>query len=369
MISAVYRQWKFNAPVVSLCVNRNGDWIMAALGDGTAQLFPASDEANEPKSIKLHDGVSLSLQPDADAHAFLSGGDDGRILIIDPAVGEATLLAEHKGQWIDHVAGSADGKYRAYNTGKKIHVLNEEGKPAADTPLAVSSNPGALAFSPNGKRLAVSHYNGVSLWGVNVLTRAVAVARSAEQSRENNAAPTIFAWKGSHLDLIWSPDGKALLTSMQDCALHGWQLSDGKEMRMQGYAAKIRSMGFTARGKYLATSGADQIICWPFSGGGPWGKAPLTLGEPDTRLVTQVAPHPKDEMVAGGYNDGMVVMAPLDGRMEIVINPPSVTDKSPVNGLVWNAAGDALFASSESGTLMLFTIDSVRNAIVQASRH
>jgi len=350
MTSAVYRQWKLDAPVASLCVDRNGDWVMAALGDGTARLFPANAEADEPKPIALHDGVSLSLQPDADAHAFLSGGDDGKIFIIDPALGETTLLAEHKGQWIDHVAGSADGKYRAYNTGKKIHVLDEEGKPKFETPLTAPSNPGALAFSPNGKRLAASHYNGASLWWMNA----------------KDATPIILPWKGSHLDLIWSPDGKALLTSMQDNALHGWQLSDGKEMRMQGYAAKIRSMGFAARGKYLATSGAEQIICWPFSGGGPWGKPPLTLGGTDNRLVTQVAPHPKDEMVAAGYDDGMVVLAPLDGRVEIMVHPPSSTAKSTINGLVWNKDGDSLFASTESGTILLFTIDSVRKALVQA---
>jgi WD40 repeat protein len=351
MTSAIYRQWKLSAPVLSLCINRNGDWVAATLADGTARLFPASDEAIEPTSIKLHDGISLSLQPDADAHAFLSGGDDGKVLILDPLTNSTTLLAEHKNQWIDHVAASSDGKCRAYNTGKIIHVLNEEGAEKFNPLLMVASSPGALSFSPNGKRLAVSHYNGVSLWWMN--------------AKETH--PVTLEFKGSHLGLIWSPDSKLLLTSMQDNALHGWQLSDGKEMRMQGYAAKVRSMNFTPRGKYLATSGADQVICWPFSGGGPWGKPPMTLGGNDNRLVTQVASHPKDDMVAAGYSDGMIVLAPLDGRMEMMINPPSDDPAATINGLVWNAAGDALFASSESGTVLLFTINSVRKALVQTA--
>ena len=33
-------------------------------------------------------------------------------------------------------------------------------------------------------------------------------------------------------------------------------------------------------------------------------------------------PHPKDEMVAAGYEDGMIILAPLDGRMEMLIHPP-----------------------------------------------
>lgn len=348
---AIYRQWDIDVPVLSLCINRNGDWVAAAMADGTARLFPASDEAIDPKIIKMHDGVSLSLQPDADEHAFLSGGDDGKVLILDPLTDATTLLAEHKNQWIDHVASAIDGGTRAYNTGKKIHVLNEEGSEKFGEPLSAPATPGALAFSPNGKRLAVSHYNGVSLWWMN-----------AKETK-----PAFLEWKGSHLDLIWSPDGKALLTSMQDNALHGWQLADNKEMRMQGYSAKVKSMDFTPRGKYLATSGADQVICWPFSGGGPWGKPPLTLGGSENRLVTQVASHPKDEMVAAGYSDGMIVLAPLDGRMEIMIRQPLATPQSAINGLVWNAEGDALFASTESGTIILFTIKSVRNALVHTS--
>lgn len=348
--SAIFRQWTFDAPIVSLCVNRNGDWVTAALGDGSARVFPASDEADAPKHIALHDGVSLCLQPDADAHAFLSGGDDGKVLILDPVLGATTLLAEHKNQWIDHVASSADGKFRAYNTGKQIHMLDESGAEKFPAPLGVPGHPGDIAFSPNGKRLAVSHYNGVSLWWTH--------------AKDTTAEP--LEWKGSHLGIVWTPDSKALLTSMQEGALHGWQLADKKEMQMQGYASKVRSMNFTTRGKYLATSGADRIICWPFAGGGPWGKPPLVLGGAGERLVTQVAAHPKDEMVAGGYSDGMIVLAPLDGRMEVMIHPPLAATGAAINGLIWNAAGDALFAAVESGTLLLFTIDSVRKAVVHA---
>ncbi len=350
MNSALFHQWVFDAPVLSLCVNRRGDFVAASFADGSVRLFIANDEKDNPHTLALHDGISLSLRPDADDHAFLSGGDDGKVFILNPLTHETTLIAEHKNQWVDHVAGAVDGKHRAYNVGKKIYVLDEEGKAKFDAPLAVPSNAGDIAFSPNGKRLAVSHYNGVSLFWLNA----------------KDATPSVLAWKGSHLDMLWSADGKILMTSMQENALHGWQISDSKEMRMQGYAAKIKSMAWTGRGKFLATAGADQIICWPFSGGGPWGKPPVTLGGQDGRLVTQVAPHPKDDMIAAGYDDGMIVLAPLDGRMEIMIHPPASGDKNTITGLVWNAGGDCLFAATETGNVLLFTIDSVRKALVHA---
>ncbi|MDX2027430.1 MAG: WD40 repeat domain-containing protein [Alphaproteobacteria bacterium] len=345
--SAIARQWNFGLPVTALSANRNGDWMAAALGDGSLRLLPASDEAEQPKELKLHKGISLSLQPDADAHAFLSGGDDGCVYIIDPQLDAPTLLAEHKNQWIDHVASAPEGGFRAYSVGKQAHMLNAEGESLA--PLQAPSSIGGLAFSPNGKRLAASHYNGVSL----VWTKA------------KESAPTKLAWKGSHLGVIWHPDGKILLTSLQENALHGWRLSDNNEMRMQGYAAKVHSMGFSAKGRYLATSGAEEVVCWPFFGGGPWGKTPLTLGGREARLVTQVAAHPKDEMVAAGYDDGMVILAPLDGRMEVMIHPP-VGQGASVTGLAWNGAGNCLFAGNEKGSLTLFTLESVGRSVRSA---
>lgn len=343
--SAIAKQWHFNVPIASLAVNRNGTWVAAAMGDGSVRFLPTHDEADKPKEMALHNGVSLSLRADADDHAFLSGGDDGKVFIVDPKLDAPTLLAEHKNQWIDHVAGSVDG-LRAYTVGKNLYMLNAEGEKHGE-PLAHPSSIGGLAFSPNGKRLAASHYNGVSLWWTNA----------------KDATPVKLMWKGSHLGVIWHPDGKTLLTSLQENALHGWRLSDNNEMRMQGYATKIHSMAFTAKGKYLATAGADQVICWPFFGGGPWGKAPATLGGQDARLVTQVAAHPKDELIAAGYDDGMVILAPLDGRMEVMIAPPVADKGSAVVGLVWSRAGDCLFAALENGTLMLFTLESVRAAV------
>jgi WD40 repeat protein len=349
MQSAIHRQWNFNLPIASLAVNRNGDCVAAAMADGSLRLLPAHDRTEQPKEMPLHKGVSLSLQPDADAHAFLSGGDDGKVFIIDPKIDAPTLLVEHKNKWIDHVAGSVDGNTRAYSVGKYVYMLDEEGAEKLG-PAVLPSSTGGLAFSPNSKRLAASHYNGVSLFW----------------TKAKEANPVKLEWKGSHLGVIWQPEGKIILTSLQENALHGWRMADNNEMRMQGYAAKIHSMSWTPKGKYLATSGAAQVICWPFFGGGPWGKSPLVLGGNDARLVTQVASHPKDELVAAGYADGMIILAPLDGRMEIMVHPPVQEKGAGVTGLAWNAGGDCLFASLENGYLMLFTIGSVSKSITHA---
>ena len=55
-----------------------------------------------------------------------------------------------------------------------------------------------------------------------------------------------------------SPDGDAVVTAMQENALHGWRLSDGQHMRMSGYPAKTEALSFTRNGKWLASSGRGR---------------------------------------------------------------------------------------------------------------
>ncbi len=41
--------------------------------------------------------------------------------------------------------------------------------------------------------------------------------------------------EGLHLGVVFSPDNRFVITSMQEAAMHGWRLSDGGHMRMTGY--------------------------------------------------------------------------------------------------------------------------------------
>lgn len=343
--SAIAQQWAFGVQINALVATASGTHIAASLGDGRIAILALDDSQQEPQFYNSHDGVSLSLAACGDG--FISGGDDGRIVRLLPG-SDPQILAHHKGKWIDHVAATIDGTLIAAAIGKNLYLLDATGQ-TLGAPFLHPTSIGGLAFSPNGKRLAASHNNGLSLWW----------SKATEQK------PVMLTWKGSHLGVTWHPDGKTVLTSMQENALHGWRLTDMNEMRMQGYAGKIHAMQWTPRGKWLVTSGAAQAVCWPFFGGGPWGKAPQGLGHDRGILAHSVAPHPKDELVAIGYQDGMIELAPLDGRPGVMIHPPIDVYGHTVTGLQWNQAGDSLFAASESGYLMLFTLDSVAAAVRQ----
>src|SRR2546430_5952497 len=99
-------------------------------------------------------------------------------------------------------------------------------------------------------------------------------------------------------------------------------------MRMSGYSAKVRSFAWTADGKWLATSGSEQLILWPFgSKDGPMGKQPRMLA-PYSKRAVAVACHPSQEIVAAGFEDGLVMLCRIDDGAEILAKKPGVAPMS-----------------------------------------
>src|SRR5215831_9364537 len=307
------------APVVG--VHFLGSTAVFVLGE-EALLFAAGE--GEPQRVAVHGGGILAAA--SDGRHIVTGGDDGKVAATKSDMTTLTIAADSRHRWIDHVAIAPDGMV-AWSAGKDAFVQARTGEPRQ---LEAPSTVGGLAFAPKGLRLAIAHYHGVTLWFPNAV----------------KAAPERPEWKGSHLGVTFSPDGRYLVTAMQEPALHGWRLNDGKHMRMSGYFTKVRSMAWTADGKGLATSGAPQLIVWPFHGkDGPMGKEPVMLA-PAERQVSAVACHPEKDVIAAGYKDGSVLLVRTADGAEVLARRPG---GSPVSALAWNPKGTALAFGIEDG--------------------
>jgi WD40 repeat protein len=297
-----------------------GDRAAFVGGEENVALVGGQDEVTK---VAVHSGGILSVA--SDGVRIVMGGDDGKVVALN-GKGEVSLLAtDAKRRWIDAVALHPDGAF-AWSAGKTAFVRSGKGE---EKSLEVPSTVGGLAFAPKGLRLAVSHYNGVTLWFPNMA-----------------ATPEFLAWAGSHLAATFSPDNKFLVTAMHEPALHGWRLADNRHMRMSGYPGRVKSMSWSAGGKYLATSGADTVILWPFtSKDGPMGKEPAMFA-PLSARVSAVACHPKNEIFAAGYSDGTVLMVRLEDGAEILVRRNGTP---PVAALAWNAKGTLLAFADEDG--------------------
>ncbi|HEY6024032.1 MAG TPA: WD40 repeat domain-containing protein, partial [Pseudolabrys sp.] len=177
---------------------------------GQTPVFVLGEEAllfadETERRVGIHAGGILASA--SDGARIVTGGDDGKLVETVAAGEHRELASDDKRRWIDQVALGPDGAV-AWSAGKTAHVLTKKGE---DRHFDAPSTVAGLAFAPKGFRLAIAHYNGATLWFPNA-----------------SAKPETLEWKGSHLGVTISPDGRFLITTMQEPTLHGWRIADAK---------------------------------------------------------------------------------------------------------------------------------------------
>jgi len=310
----------FKAYVSAALFDGSGEAVFA-LGDGTVRFETGA-------SIEAHDGAVLCATIHPKGGGLITGGDDGR-LVWSQASG-AEMLAEIKGRWIDAVASNAESGLIAFCAGRDLHV-RDAGDPKFARLFTHERSVAAVAFDAKGRRIAAATYGGAMLW----------YARIAEQK------PTPLKWAGSHIAVAFSPDGKYLMSSMQENQLHGWRLADSKDLKMGGYPAKVKSLVFFSKGLLMATSGAPGAVVWPFAGAnGPMGKEAAEIGFDESAMVARVAATPDKSLLAAGLDDGRVWVCDVaTSRMETI-----KAEKGPaISALALSATGDRIAWGDEEG--------------------
>jgi WD40 repeat protein len=303
-----------------------GDIPVYALADGTVHRLDHGHQA-----VQMHDGLTTAVLS-RDGKALITGGEDGLVRALN-AEGTAAEIGTAGKKWVTALATGPQGAV-GYAAGKTAFVRLNDGSVKEFTEERSIEG---LAFAPKGMRLATARYNGGTLFWVATAGK-----------------PIDLEWKGAHTAVQFSPDGKYIVTIMQENALHGWRLDDMKHMRMSGYPAKVKSWSWSVKGKWLATAGAPAAIVWPFQGkDGPMGKAPLELGTRGDAMVTSVACHPEEDIVAIGYSDGMVMAVRFADAKEVLLRRGG---KGPISSMAWDKEGYRVAFGSEDGDCGLIDI-------------
>lgn len=310
----------FDAFVTAVLFDRAGRAAFA-LGDGTVRF-----ESGE--ALAAHDGAALGAALHPSGEGLVTGGDDGRVVWSRPSGVE--VLAQINGRWIDAVATSAASGLIAFAAGREVHV-RDAADPGFARVFTHDKSVADLAFEPKGRRLAAATYGGVALW----------YARIADQK------PQLLKWAGSHIAAAFSPDARFVMSSMQENQLHGWRLADGKDLRMGGYPAKVRSMAFLSKGLLLATAGAPGAVVWPFVGAsGPMGKEAIEIGFDESALVVRVAAALNHSLLAAGLEDGRVWICDLNSQRR---DPVKAEKGAAISALALSPDGRRLAWGDEDG--------------------
>jgi WD40 repeat protein len=84
------------------------------------------------------------------------------------------------------------------------------------------------------------------------------------------------------------------------------------------------------------------------------GKPPLEVGSGLGRLVTSVAVHPKNPIVAAGFDEGQVIVCALSRREKVVrLRWP---DWERITALAWSRDGARRAAGTKAGAVSVFDL-------------
>jgi WD40 repeat protein len=309
----------FDAYVTAALFDKDGG-ARFAIGDGTVRR-------EDGGVVEAHDGASLAacLHPSGDG--VISGGDDGRLVWVTDGVQE---LAKIPGRWIESVAASAESGLIAFAAARDLHVRDARDAAFSRT-FTHEKSVADVAFDPKGRRIAAATYGGCALW----------YARIVDQK------PVTLKWAGSHIACAWSPDGRFLVSSMQENQLHGWRVADEKNMRMAGYPSKVKSLVFLSKGALLGTSGSNGAVMWPFAGAtGPMGKQAAEIGYDEAALSTRLAAAPNTSWIACGLDDGRVWAADVTGQR---LEPLKAEKGAAISALAMSPDGKRIAWGDEDG--------------------
>lgn len=286
-----------------------------------------------PKIALSPGGDFLAVGCDTDRR----GGKDGHTWIYDALTGQLKYTLAASGGC---VALSPDGHLLATGSwANSVKLWNPmSGKlwgVLTNVPKVV-----ALAFSPDGKKLAVCDNTDIpGLWMFNLATG----------QRQRLAS----GHEGAIWETAFSPDGEHLATASSDQTVREWDLKTGQECgRLRGHLFAVNKVVYSPDGRTIASGGNDGTLrLWHATSAGGRARQPSVGRSEGLNLI----PPPPGMDLAGFYADGQYISATTRNGQTALLKLPDLA-----LGNIHPVQGRAL-GFSEQGTI-LSTLAMVTNA-------
>jgi len=198
-----------------------------------------------------------------------------------------------------------------------------------------------VAYSPDGKQVAVAGSLGIWLYNANDLTE-IGLLKGHTQEVET---------------ISFSPDGQMLASGSRDTTIRLWNVEQQTQIsRLQGHTAPVFSVAFSPDGKTLASASADfvgadnTVRLWDVDAQNQIGVLDEHIGP-----VLAVTFSPDGETLAsGGGFDQTIRLWDVKRQRQIAVLQGHT---GGVNGLAFSPDGRTLASGSDDETVRLWDVE------------
>jgi WD40 repeat protein len=336
--------------VIDLAWSPDGTQLAAASASGPVSIFQGSTGAKIHELPGHDNGTNCIAWKPSASTTLATGGQDGTVKLWDTAAGQHTATAELGSAWVEHLAWrpvpatenppsgpdlhpspfTLHSSFLAATAGRDLTFLS----PDASIRHRFKSAPktlSAIAWHPQGGALAAAYFGGVCLWDA-----------------DDFVAQKEFAYANGIHALVWSSDGRWLVSGNQDPSVHLWLPEEDQEFHMSGYEGKVKELSFDRTGRWLATGGGRDACIWDCLGAGPEGREPAML--PHDAKVCAVAFQKKFGVLATASQDGTLMLWSPERKQPLraTIKMPAAATK-----IAWSPDDAYLAIGSEKGAVYI----------------
>jgi WD40 repeat protein/DNA-binding SARP family transcriptional activator len=235
----------------ALAFSPDGQRVGVANGEATARIWDLPS-GQALFTLAGHSGPVTGLAFSPDGKLLATVAMDGRLKVWEAGTGLARYTLEISARpFLD--SGSApkldfspDGRRIVTGGGTKVRIWQaDSGATLAGLP-DLSEAVTALAFSPDGERLALGLAQGeAGVWDVKSGRKQV----------------DLFGHRASVTAIRFSRDGRQMLTSSVDGSVRLWDAASGKELHtLARLAAPVTGAAFSPDGDHVAVSSRDGVV-------------------------------------------------------------------------------------------------------------
>ncbi|TMR11466.1 hypothetical protein ETD86_35665 [Nonomuraea turkmeniaca] len=346
------------APVERVAYRPDGRVLATVSSDYTARLWNVADPLR-PKSAGIVKGHTRGLTAaafSANGKILVTGSADetARLWeVSDTARPRALATVTGHGEPVVSVALNPKGDLLATAGADKSVRLWNIADPAKPKPVAVlkpTADPTEVAFSPDGRMVAVTSSTGVAL--LDVLTPA----------KPSSLAVLTAPDGGGVRSVAFSADGQSLATASSTGALHLWNIATAKLTgTATGHAQAAGDVAFSADGNVLASASADGTArLWNIST--PSDPQPAATLTGFAGAVTGVAFSPNGQNLATSSADGTTRVWNVADPAKVAARARLARHTALVNGVAIAKGGRTLASVSDDKTVKLWDVSDPASA-------